>query len=397
VNWHAVQTLTFLIDGMLPDEILLHHLFPYLQSFGEPHLLRECALVNRQWFEWSTPLLWSQLYLSTYAKVESFVQALASVRHNYGPLISYLQLPQTLIDSITADISMNSSLDELLFDDENSPPDINYREMAITRSVFPIFIRNEFYQLLATKLTQISAITIRCCLPSPENLCILLGSNSCQFTHSLRQLDLGVLDRNPLFRQSDSGFKSALLCLANLREMRDLRVGSSRLNDQIFLQIVAAMPHLTRLRLDQTHDTQFTDQSISQLAKSCGNLRTLDINYVPAALGETLAITDHSVIKLTECCNQLTHLTLFATQITDLSLISLSNNSKHLESIDLSFTPSITRQGLQQAFLMRNVTKQRRPLKTITVQSCAQISDADQFIFNRHSGVFIPMRTAIPL
>lgn len=381
----------------LPDEILLHHIFPLLQSFGQPHLLQQCSLVCRQWFEWSAPLLWSQVYLPTYSKLESFISAIASdtSRLRYGAMVDYLELPQTLIDSVTADMSLCSSIDDF---DDNSVMLLdgnNGREMAIVRAVMPLFIRDEFYLTVATKLSKVSAMVIPCCLPSPEQLQLLCSAANCKFRSSLHQLDLGILDRNPSFRHSkgppdieDAGLGS----LAMFKELRDLRIGSSRLDDYTFPSIVQPMSHLTRLRLDQVHDRRFTDISILQLAKSCPNLRTLNINYVPMVPDELLVITDASVAELAKLCPQLTHLTLFATRITDSSLEALCKHSEYLELLDLSFTPGITMAGLQQTLLIRSPQSSgRRSLRKIIVQSCAQIIGVDEFaVEDHHSGMFLP-------
>lgn len=133
-----------------------------------------------------------------------------------------------------------------------------------------------------------------------------------------------------------------------------LMVGGSKITDEGLVELAAGCPDLRLLSVDPRYVSwnenlsdemlkgQLTDRAVVQLAVSCPQLQSVNLN------GHQ--ISDASVEALARICPELYSLSVSCYepgQLTDKSLLSLAENNKKLETVDVSVNPGITVAGVK--------------------------------------------------
>lgn len=118
--------------------------------------------------------------------------------------------------------------------------------------------------------------------------------------------------------------------------------GRHLVDHDTIIQTLKYSRHIKKLSLRSCHNDTITDETIETVAKSCGNLR--EVNLTNASRN----LTCKCVISLAEHCPNITHLHLESFGVNDQVLYKIAENLAHLESLYINQNRDVTDNGLIQ-------------------------------------------------
>lgn len=363
----------------LPEEILLHHIFPYLHRFGDLDTLLNAALVCKKWSAVCCELIWSQVLLGSASSVRKFHSILPLVQKKIG-FLEYGKFVRNItisLDLLGADMDARSSSlvsEESEFEDSEEE-DLDFAlnlpfEYEYMKKVYPELIQADFYEKIAECFPNLTGLLLHGCFLDDIQVETILTSP--KFASKLRSLVIP----NVISLRNNSRNLDILSNLCNFSSISYLCFGSRKLEDLSFNGIIRHLSRLTRLDLSNCDHTKFTDSSLLAISMNCPLISHFSLpSQIAVSTDMFEGITDDGICALVGNCAQITSLIIPSTMISNRGLEFILRNAFFLEMLDVCFSSRINLEPLNNSHI-----EHPPKLRRLILLDCPRIENGNLYM-----------------